>query len=185
MTWQPQQQGLDEVLSLLRNSSVGDSDVQRAVAEVCCLLERREWLMGSAHRRASKQSRFSRLPLLCSHIMSRRGRLTSSRCGSVTQELAHLALSECGSVRWRGAGICQERDFAGLDGEGSDDPADRWRSHCGITGERGCWSLARGAECRHSRDGVAGYQFGRGEQRLTCGKLILGLLQHPCKDLRR
>jgi hypothetical protein len=35
MTWQPQQQGLEEVLSMLRSSSSGDSEVQKAVSHVC------------------------------------------------------------------------------------------------------------------------------------------------------
>jgi hypothetical protein len=34
MTWQPQQQGLEEVLSMLRSSSSGDSEVQKAVSHV-------------------------------------------------------------------------------------------------------------------------------------------------------
>lgn len=34
MSWQPQQQGLEEVLSMLRSSSSGDSEVQKAVAKV-------------------------------------------------------------------------------------------------------------------------------------------------------
>jgi hypothetical protein len=37
MTWQPQQQGLEEVLLLLRQSSSSDSEIQRAVTQVCRL----------------------------------------------------------------------------------------------------------------------------------------------------
>lgn len=35
MSWQPQQEGLEEVLSMLRSSSSGESEVQKAVAKVC------------------------------------------------------------------------------------------------------------------------------------------------------
>jgi transportin-1 len=34
MSWQPQQQGLDEVLEMLRQTSSKENDIQRAVAQV-------------------------------------------------------------------------------------------------------------------------------------------------------
>lgn len=76
MTWQPQQQGLEEVLSMLRSSSSGDSEVQKAVSHVrskfpfitsSTLLYSSKFLQGrvadySASRGTPLQPRFPRLP---------------------------------------------------------------------------------------------------------------------------